>query len=43
MDGKDRKEISTTVVADSDRSFNATWNWRNEKGKKFSRENIVNF
>ncbi len=43
MDGKDRKEISTIIVADSDRSFNATWNWGNEKGKKFSRENVVNF
>ena len=43
MDGKDRKEISTIIVANSDRSFNATWNWENEKGKIFSRENIVNF
>ena len=43
IDGKDRKEISTIIAADSDRLFNATWNWKNEKGKKFSRENIVNF
>jgi hypothetical protein len=43
IDGNDRKEISTIIVANSDRSFNATWNWGNEKGKKFSRENIVNF
>ena len=43
MDGKDRKEISTIIVANSDRSFNATWNWENEKGEKFSRDNIVNF
>ncbi len=43
IDGKDRKEISTKIVANSDRSFNATWNWKNEKGKKFSRENVVNF
>jgi len=43
IDGKDRKEFSTIIVADSDRSFNATWNWKNEKGKKFSRENVVNF
>ena len=43
MDGKDRKEISTIIVADSDHSFNATWSWRNEKGKNISRENIVNF
>ena len=43
IDGKDRKEISTIIAADSDRSFNTIWNWKNEKGKKFSRENIVNF
>ncbi len=43
IDGKDRKEISAIVVANSDHSFNATWNWKNERGKKFSRENIVNF
>ena len=43
MDGKDRKEISAIIVADSDHSFNATWNWENEKGEKFSRDNIVNF
>ena len=43
IDGKDRKEISTIIAADSDRLFNATWNWKNEKGKKFSRENVVNF
>jgi hypothetical protein len=43
IDGKDRKEISTIIAADSDCSFNATWNWGNEKGKKFSRENVVNF
>ena len=43
IDGKNRKEISTIIAADSDRLFNATWNWKNEKGKKFSRENIVNF
>ena len=43
IDGKDRKEFSTIIVADSDRSFNATWNWENEKGEKFSRDNIVNF
>jgi len=43
IDGKDRKEIPTIIVADSDCSLNATWNWKNERGKKFSRENIVNF
>ena len=43
IEGKDRKEISTIIVANSDHSFNATWKWENEKGKKFSRENIVNF
>lgn len=43
IDGKDRKEISTIIAADSDCSFNATWNWENEKGKKFSRESLVNF
>ena len=43
IDGMDRKEISTIIVADSDRSFNVTWNWKNEKGRKFSRKNIVNF
>jgi hypothetical protein len=43
IDGKDRKEISTVIAPDSDRSFNATCNWGNEKGKKFSRENAVNF
>ncbi len=42
LDGKDRKEISTIIVADSDRSYNATWSWKNEKGVKFSKENIVN-
>ena len=43
IDGKDRKDISAIVVANSGHSFNATWNWKNERGKKFSRENIVNF
>jgi hypothetical protein len=43
IEGKDRKEISTRIAADSDRSFNATWNWENEKGKRFSRKNVVNF
>lgn len=42
IDGKVKKEISTTIVDNSNRSFNATWNWKNEKGKKFSRENTVN-
>ena len=42
MDGKDMKEISTIIVANSDRPYNATWNWENEKGEKFSKENIVN-
>jgi hypothetical protein len=42
IDGKVKKEISTTIVDNSDRSFNTTWNWKNEKGEKFSRENIVN-
>ncbi len=42
LDGRDRKEISTIIVADSDRSYNATWSWKNEKGVIFSKENIVN-
>jgi hypothetical protein len=41
MDGKDRKEISSIIVADSDPSYNAAWSWKNEKGEKFSKENIV--
>ena len=43
IDGKDKKEVPTIIVANSNRSFNATWNWKNEKSKRFSRENIVNF
>ncbi len=42
IDGKVKEEVSTIIVADSASSYNATWNWKNEKGKKFSRENIVN-
>lgn len=42
IDGKVNKEISTIIVANSDRSFNATWNWKNEKDEKFTRKNIVN-
>lgn len=41
IDGKVKKEIST-IIANSDSSFNATWNWKNEKGEKFFRENIIN-
>ncbi len=42
VEGRVKKEVSTIIAAISDRSFKATWNWKNEKGKKFSRENVVN-
>ncbi len=41
IDGKVKKELSTIIAANSDQSFNAVWNLKNEKGDKFSRKNIV--
>ncbi len=41
IDGKDMKEISAIVVANTDHSFNTTWNWKNERGKKFSRKKVL--
>ncbi len=41
IDGKDMKEIAAIVVANSDHSLNATLNWKNERGKNFSRKKIL--